>query len=69
VLILNGFAVDAETAVVVEMQSPGVQGQNWFWGWRGGRRRVVGLSGRGGLGKWRVVKWRVTSLKNQIPQS
>jgi len=57
VLILNEFAVYAETAVVVEMEGSGVQGQDGFWGRRGGRRWVVGLS----RGKWRVTSgdWRV----------
>jgi len=30
---------------MVEVECPGVQGQDRFWGRRGGRRWVVGLSG------------------------
>ena len=52
-LILNGFAVDEEAAVMVEVECSGVQGQNRFWGRRGGRRWVVELSGWGcRLGDW-----------------
>ncbi|OLC98233.1 MAG: hypothetical protein AUH86_05675 [Acidobacteria bacterium 13_1_40CM_4_58_4] len=52
-LILNGFAVDEQAAVVVKMQSSGVQGQNRFWCRRGGWRRVVGLNGwRDGMDGW-----------------
>ncbi len=44
-LILKGFAVYAEAAVVVEVKSSGVQWQDEFWGRGGGRRWVVALSG------------------------
>ena len=53
-LILNGFAVDEEAAIVVEMERVGVPGRRRFCSGWGGLRGLVGLSGwcrgRNGLG-------------------